>query len=96
MSAEWEMSRIALIRARSRATWQRIKRLLLSKAAAAAAITPRRRQAGRQGTKTGLEQVGGRKKKKEKKEGRIEEPRKSSGLIRLVLLTGVLYAVTLV
>lgn len=93
MSAEWEMSRIALIRARSRATWQRIKRLLLSKAAAAAAITPRRRQTG---TKTGLEQVGGRKKKKEKKEGRIEEPRKSSGLIRLVLLTGVLYAVTLV
>lgn len=93
MSAEWEMSRIALIRARSRATWQRIKRLLLSKAAAAAAITPRRRQTG---TKTGLEQVGGRKKKKEKNEGRIEEPRKSSGLIRLVLLTGVLYAVTLV
>lgn len=40
MSAEWEMSRIALIRARSRATWQRIKRLLLSKATAAAAITP--------------------------------------------------------
>lgn len=43
MSAGWEMSRIALIRARSRATWQRIKRLLLSKAAAA--IT-RRRQGG--------------------------------------------------
>lgn len=69
MSAEWEMSRIALIRARSRATWQRIKRLLLSKAAAAAAITPPT-EAGRQtGTKTGLEQVGGRKKKKGKKEG---------------------------
>lgn len=30
MSAEWEMSRITLIRARSRATWQRIKRVRCS------------------------------------------------------------------
>lgn len=73
MSAGWEMSRNALIRARSRATWQRIKRLLLSKSAAA--ITRPRRGTGPPGA---LEQTG-RSAERDKDAGSAY--RKSAGLI---------------